>query len=156
GATTPFPFFCDFPEPLASAVRKGRREEFKAAYAAFADAIPDPLEDATFRSAVLDWDQRGSPVGRRRLDLVRELLAVRRREVTPHLATARFDVAQIHDRALHARWHLRGGRALLVSANLSDAAATRPPQSRTGRPIWGEDPGRTFPPWAVFWSIGGD
>jgi malto-oligosyltrehalose trehalohydrolase len=156
GATTPFPFFCDFPEPLASAVRKGRREEFKAAYAAFADAIPDPLEDATFRSAVLDWNERASPAGRRRLDLVRELLAVRRREVTPHLATARFDTAQIRDRVLQARWHLGGGRALLLSANLADAATAWPPQSRTGRPIWGEDPGRTLPPWGVFWSIGVD
>jgi maltooligosyltrehalose trehalohydrolase len=33
GSERPFPFFCDFHGALAQAVRKGRREEFKAAYA---------------------------------------------------------------------------------------------------------------------------
>ena len=29
GATTPFPFFCDFSGALADAIRDGRRKEFK-------------------------------------------------------------------------------------------------------------------------------
>ena len=33
GATTPFPFFCDFEGDLADAVRAGRRREFAEAYA---------------------------------------------------------------------------------------------------------------------------
>ena len=64
GATQPFPFFCDFPEPLASAIRKGRRAEFKAAYAELGDDIPDPLAEETFHSAVLDWDARATPAAR--------------------------------------------------------------------------------------------
>src|SRR5262249_6220937 len=92
-ARTPFPFFCDFPEPLASAVRKGRREEFEAACAGLGDAIPDPLADETFRSAVLDWNARSSPTGRRQLNLVRELFAVRQQEVTPHVTSLRFGEA---------------------------------------------------------------
>ena len=60
GSRQPFPFFCDFAGPLADAVRKGRREEFKVAYAEMGDEIPDPLAEETFRSAVLDWDARKS------------------------------------------------------------------------------------------------
>ena len=85
GATQPFPFFCDFPEPLAEAVRKGRREEFKSVFAELGQAIPDPLVEETFRSAVLDWSGRVTPQGRKRLALVRDLLRIRRREIVPHL-----------------------------------------------------------------------
>jgi malto-oligosyltrehalose trehalohydrolase len=197
GATEPFPFFCDFPEPLASAVRKGRREEFRSAYAALAseasgqrgnskvrahsaskdardradgtrpepgssahavlgDGIPDPLAEGTFRTAVLDWDARSSPAGRKRLGLVRDLLTIRQREVTPHLATSRFGAAQDDNRVLRANWPLGDGRSLILLANLSDAAAKRPLRFRTGRPIWGEEPASTLSAWAVFWSIGAD
>jgi maltooligosyltrehalose trehalohydrolase len=155
GATSPFPFFCDFAEPLASTVRKGRREEFKAAYAALGDTIPDPLAEDTFRMAVLDWDSRAVPAGRQRLALVRELLALRQREVAPHLAMTRFAGAQHHDRVLQAQWSLGHGQTLLLLANLSDSAVEPPPHTRAGRPIWGGEPASTLPPWAVFWSIGG-
>jgi len=154
GATQPFPFFCDFPEPLASAVRKGRREEFKSGFAVSGGAIPDPLAQDTFRAAVLDWDARAAPAGRDRLGLVRELLAVRQREITPHLAAARFAAAEDDNRVLQANWSLGDGRSLLLLANLSDAAAARPSRSAAGRPIWGGEPASTLPPWAVFWSIG--
>src|SRR5262249_35996030 len=91
GARTPFPFFCDFHGDLAEAVRKGRRAEFKEAYARLGDEIPDPLDARTFESAKLDWHERASEAGRRRLDLVRELLAARALKVTPLLARTAFD-----------------------------------------------------------------
>ena len=75
-------------------MRKGRREEFKAAYAAFGDDVPDPLAEATFRSAVLDWDARATPQGRRRLTLVRDLLTIRRKEIAPRLSGATFGSAR--------------------------------------------------------------
>jgi len=156
GASTPFPFLCDFPEPLASAVRKGRREEFESAYAALGDAIPDPLAEETFRLAVLDWDARASPAGQRRLGLVSELLAVRVREIAPHLARTRFGSAHHDGAVLQAHWP-RGDRySLRLLANLSDTAAERPLPPRVGRPIWGGEPAHTLPPWSVFWSIGAD
>jgi maltooligosyltrehalose trehalohydrolase len=154
GAAQPFPFFCDFPEPLATAVRNGRREEFKAAYAELGDAIPDPLAEATFRSAVLDWDARSSPAGQRRLRLIRELLAVRRREVAPHLAGTTFGAARCDDKVLSANWSLGGGRSLGLLANLSDADADMPAGFQSGRAIWGGEPAGKLAPWAVFWSIG--
>ncbi len=55
GSKVPFPFFCDFHGELAEAVRNGRRKEFADAYATYGDEIPDPLDPATARSAVLDW-----------------------------------------------------------------------------------------------------
>jgi maltooligosyltrehalose trehalohydrolase len=154
GARQPFPFFCDFPEPLATAVRKGRREEFKAAYAAFGDDIPDPLLAETFRAAALDWDARSSPSGRERLALVSELLAIRRREIAPHLSKVRFGAARCADDVLTAVWRLGEERSLILLANLSDRAAERPGSFRSGQPIWGGEPAGKVAPWAVFWSIG--
>jgi maltooligosyltrehalose trehalohydrolase len=154
GATTPFPFFCDFREPLASAVRKGRREEFGPAYVALGEAIPDPLSEETFRSAVLDWGSRALPAGQRRLGLVRDLLTLRQREITPYLTSACFAAAEHEGPTLQARWSLDADRSLVLLANLSDAATRRPQRLLTGRPIWGGEPASTLPPWAVFWSIG--
>ena len=69
-----------WPKPCAGTPQRVRR-----AYAKYGDEIPDPLDAATFRSAVLDWDARESRAGRERLTLVQELLAIRRREIVPGL-----------------------------------------------------------------------
>jgi maltooligosyltrehalose trehalohydrolase len=154
GATEPFAFFCDFPEPLARAVREGRRADLASTFGALAARAPDPLAQETFLAAVLDWDARSTPVGRKRLDLVRQLLSIRRREVTPHLADMRFAMAQSRKPVLQASWTVNGGRSLNLLANLSAAAAERPSSWRCGRPIWGERPALELPPWGTFWSIG--
>src|SRR5215208_4701755 len=73
GSTQPFPFFCDFSGDLGEAVRRGRKAEFKEAYARLGGDWPDPLAQETFRSAVLDWSAREREPHRRRLDLVRRL-----------------------------------------------------------------------------------
>jgi maltooligosyltrehalose trehalohydrolase len=135
-------------------VRKGRREEFKAAYAEFGCAIPDPLEEATFRTAVLDWGARASPAGRKRLALVRELLAVRREQIVPRLAGASFAGARFNASVLIADWSLGNGDRLRLLANLSDAAAARPRNFQPLRPIWGGQPAELLPAWLVSWSMG--
>jgi maltooligosyltrehalose trehalohydrolase len=154
GSIQPFPFFCDFRGALADAVRQGRRQEFKTAYAAFGDEIPDPLAEETFRAAVLDWDARAMPEARRRLALVRDLLAARRRDIAPRLRAAAFGSARCDAGVLTANWSLDDGQALVLLANLSDLDGARPPHFRSGRPIWGGDPMDKLPPWSVFWSIG--
>jgi malto-oligosyltrehalose trehalohydrolase len=154
GSTCPFPFFCDFQGALADAVRKGRREEFKAAYAEFAHAIPDPLEEATSRMAMLDWGAPASPSGRKRLALVRDLLAIRRREIVPRLAHASFAATELEACVLIADWSLGDGDTLRLLANLSDGEANRPPNFRPLRPIWGGEPAQLLPAWSVFWSMG--
>jgi maltooligosyltrehalose trehalohydrolase len=152
GSSRPFPFFCDFRGSLADAVRKGRHEEFKAAYAELGDEIPDPLADETFQSAVLDWDARAQPGGSKRLALVRGLLGARR-EITGLLPAASFRSARC-DAVLTASWGLGGGRTLNLIANLSGDGAGAPREFRLGRSIWGGEPAEMLPPWSVFWGIG--
>jgi maltooligosyltrehalose trehalohydrolase len=154
GSQQPFPFFCDFPEPLATAVRKGRRAEFKDAYAEMGELIPDPLAEKTFRLAQLGWTARAAPDGRRRLALVRELLSIRRREVVPHLPHTQFGSAQCEGTVLTAHWPLGNEAALVLLANLADVQADRPSHFQPGRAIWGGDPAGKLPAWSVFWSIG--
>jgi maltooligosyltrehalose trehalohydrolase len=156
GCGRPFPFFCDFGGALAKAVRQGRRNEFKEAYARLGDRIPDPLDEQTFRSAVLDWDERGGDAGRKRLALVRDLLAVRRAKIVPLLRDIAFDEgsAMFDDVIVAVAWKLPHGRHLRLLANLSDAAVARPEHAGSGGPIWGGEPTGTLPPWSVFWSLG--
>jgi len=153
GSTRPFPFFCDFQGALADAVRKGRREEFKHAYDKSLGAMPDPLSEDTFRSAVLDWDARATPQGSRRLALVRDLLTARRR-IAPQLAGAKFGSAARVDCVLAANWSLPDRKSLTLLANLSDVGAARPGSFRPGEPLWGGSPPSRLPAWAVYWSSG--
>src|ERR1700749_4195766 len=101
GSKAPFPFFCDFKGGLAEAVRNGRRAEYAWAYEKFGGDVPDPLSEATFRSAILDW-QNMSGSGRERLALVRELLALRQRHIMPRLKGVRFGDARVTDNGLLA------------------------------------------------------
>jgi malto-oligosyltrehalose trehalohydrolase len=158
GSTKPFPFFCDFTGDLAEAVRKGRQAEFKEDYAQQSQRgnLPDPLAESTFRSAVLDWDERREPERGARLDLVRRLLATRRREIVPRLADlASVDAhASCIDGVLAATWRLPAGTLELV-ANLSDAPRPRPTAAAVGQPIWGGAAPDVLQPWSVHWSWGG-
>jgi maltooligosyltrehalose trehalohydrolase len=154
GSKAPFPFFCDFKGGLAEAVRKGRREEYKWAYAKHGDEVPDPLMSTTFKSAKLDWGKRDSGEGARRLALLRELLACRAREIVPRLRGAAFGEAHAGDNGLlSAHWRMGDGTTLRLMANLSANEITGAP-AQAGTAIWGGDPGGKLPPWSVFWRIG--
>jgi maltooligosyltrehalose trehalohydrolase len=154
GATEPFPFFCDFKDDLAEAVRKGRRKEFAEHYARHGDEIPDPLARETRDSAVLDWDARNKPPHDARLRLVRELLKVRREQIVPLLpAMAGHGGASLDNGLLQARWNSRP-KALAMLANLSGTEIARPELMGWGEPIWGGAPPATLPPWSVFAAIG--
>jgi maltooligosyltrehalose trehalohydrolase len=155
GSKAPFPFFCDFRGELAEAVRQGRRREYAWAYKKYGDEVPDPLHASTFRSAVLDWDARHSPEGRRRLALVQDLLAIRQREIVPRLAGATFgDADATDDGLLTARWRLGDGAALRLTANLSAGEVAHERTDPTGTSIWGNQTSGPLPPWSVFWRVG--
>jgi maltooligosyltrehalose trehalohydrolase len=153
GSTRPFPFFCDFRGGLGEAVRKGRRQEFKAAYAALAAGLPDPLAEETFRSAVLDWDACRSAAGRQRLELVQRLLLARRQHIAPRLSQTSFGSAQVSGFVICAYWTVAQEGKLILVANLGAECADAPDWPR-GVPIWGEAPGASLPPHFVSWSIG--
>jgi maltooligosyltrehalose trehalohydrolase len=155
GSKAPFPFFCDFQGDLAEAVRKGRRKEFEGAYAKYGDEIPDPLDQSTLQSAVLDWEARDAGPGRQRLTLVRELLAIRRREIVPRLAGASFGAAHADSNGLlSAHWRMDEGKLLSLSANLSDRDIVHSADETTGTLIWGSALGGSLPAWSVRWHIG--
>ena len=154
GSKAPFPFFCDFHGDLANAVRRGRREEYAWAYAKYGDEVPDPLDQSTFQSAVLDWTERDREPGRTRLALVSSLLAIRRREITPRLAGASFGDARADDSLLTAHWRMGDGRQLRLTANLADREIATPKEQPAGTLIWGSALGDNVPPWSVCWHIG--
>ena len=153
GATTPFPFFCDFTGDLANAVRAGRRKEFAWAYAKYGDDVPDPLAEKTVQSAVLDWAASERTPGRDRLAVVRELLAVRHREILPRLAAVRFGEAHVTASLLTAHWQMGDGSTLWLAVNLSDQAIGHVPEPK-GTAIWGGALSDDLPGWAVRWHIG--
>jgi maltooligosyltrehalose trehalohydrolase len=156
GSQAPFPFFCDFKGDLADAVRKGRRSEYAWAYAKYGDEIPDPLAKSTFQSAILDWDSRHQAPGKKRLALVQNLLAIRRREIVPRLAGASFgDAHAAVDGLLTADWRMGDGATLQLVANLSNSEIARKASAASGTSIWGGEAGDVMPPWSVFWRIGG-
>jgi len=114
-ASTPFQYFCDFGPELAQSVANGRRQEFKR-FAAFADEaavarIPDPNAESTFIGSKLRWQERLARPHRAQLDFIRELLALRRRYLAPHLSNrigaGRFEIV---DEVLCVEWRLADGR----------------------------------------------
>jgi maltooligosyltrehalose trehalohydrolase len=156
GSKVPFPFFCDFEGDLAQAVRNGRKQEYKWAYEKYGNEVPDPLDVATFQSAVLDWDASTAPEGARRLALVRDLLAARRRDITRRLPGASFSTAHAHDNGLlTATWRMGDRTTLHLIANLSAEGVANPSPHPDVVAIWGGVPGERLPPWSVFWRLGG-
>jgi maltooligosyltrehalose trehalohydrolase len=82
GASSPFLFFTDHPEPLGRAVREGRKREFRdfASFreAAVRDRIPDPQAESTFARSRLDWSERRLEPHASLLRLYRAVLETRR------------------------------------------------------------------------------
>jgi malto-oligosyltrehalose trehalohydrolase len=155
-ATSPFLFFCDFHDPLADAVREGRRKEF-AKFPAFSGAgaqerIPDPNAGKTFESS---RPAGGRPEHRA---LVQSLLALRQQHIVPLLKTDGHIHAG-HQRhgphGLSVQWSF-GGFCLRLVANLG-AAETAAPEALKGQVIaaWphGFQPDGILPPWSVVWTL---
>ncbi len=155
GAAQPFPFFCDFEGDLADAVRNGRRSEF-ARFPEFQDPeqrdrIPDPLAEATFTSAKLDW----SAIDRQHMAHYTALLAARRQHIVPLLEhiTHGGSGRQVGPGAVLVAWRVNEARTLTLAANLSDKPAAFPEAG--GTPIWSEGgpDAASFAPWSVRWSV---
>ena len=85
---------------------------------------------------------------------MRDLLAVRHREISPRLAGAAFGEAHAAgDGLLMAHWRMGDGARLRLLANLSDRGVANASVDFKSTLIWGSVPGATVPPWSVCWRI---
>jgi malto-oligosyltrehalose trehalohydrolase len=154
GERRPFVFFTDFEGELADSVREGRRREFEGftafKSAAARDHIPDPNDPSSFEASKLDWAARESADGRAWLDFTRRLLAVRAREVVPHLAGARHGgrVVEAAEGRIAVDWPLDGA-VLRLRARL--AAEGEDPAPPPGRVIWSGGP--EIAPYSVIFAL---
>jgi malto-oligosyltrehalose trehalohydrolase len=168
-APQPFPFFCDLGADLADSVRDGRRREFERfpefQDPAARDRIPDPMADATFEAAVLDWNDRCEPTRQERCSFYRDLLTLRRREIVPRLVNIGGHCGgfQLYgERGLLAWWRLGDGGRLSLMANLGpDPLSPTPeiPQPQGGllyathNSMMAEPVRHAWPGWSVAWLL---
>jgi maltooligosyltrehalose trehalohydrolase len=117
GASTPWQYFTDHPDPdLAEAVRQGRRDEF-AGHGWARDEVPDPQDPATVERSRLDWDETGRDPHARLLGWYRALIALRRERAD--LRDPRLDrVVVRHDETTQSLVVHRGAHRVVV--NLAD------------------------------------
>jgi maltooligosyltrehalose trehalohydrolase len=166
GCTEPFLFFTDFEGELAAAVRRGRQEEFIRFRSFSADSaqapIPDPNDPATFERSKLRWSVIGDSEHAAWLELYRELLSIRHREITPRVSgTAAEAWERLAPGAIAVRWRMGDGSRLSLIANLSNEAQ----RAEHARHLAGEvlyeigwhDVQRSradaLPPWSVGWYL---
>jgi len=90
GSRGPFHFFTDFPEALGQATQRGRMALFHEPRAPDADA-PGCQDPEAFLRSHLPWDELSNPEAQAHLELVRQLLALRRR-LLPHISRRADDV----------------------------------------------------------------
>ncbi|MYV54604.1 malto-oligosyltrehalose trehalohydrolase [Streptomyces sp. SID3212] len=136
GASTPWQFFTDHPDPvLAEAVRKGRRREFGAHGWAEED-IPDPQDPATWARSCLDRTEWAKEPHARLLAWHRDLIALRRGQpdlADPNLASVKVAYDE------EARWLAYRRGDLRIAVNLSREAAEIP--------LGGAGPSRVLAAW---------
>jgi maltooligosyltrehalose trehalohydrolase len=163
GETRPFLFFADFEGELGHAVREGRRAEF-AYWAEHAGAeVPDPVDARTFARSRLDWRKADSAAGRRRMALVRGLLATRAAEISPRLGAMRDGAGHgcvTEAGAVSVRWRLGDGAQLRLAAAFGPAPCRLVAPSGGARVLFETGEGlaarlaaEDAPGWSVVWSL---
>ena len=80
GASTPFQFFTDHEDELGRAIEKGRRAEFKEAFARSHEKgeVPPCQAEETFLRSKLNWSEREAPEHAQTLALYRDLIRLRK------------------------------------------------------------------------------
>ena len=119
-ASTPWPYFTDLPDAdLGRAVSEGRRQEF-AGFGSDPEAIPDPQDAATYRSAIVSWDEVAVEPHASMLGWYRTLIGLRR--TVPCLSNPTLGDLQITaDDATRTLVMVRG--TVMVACNFGAAPA---------------------------------
>ena len=122
---TPFHFFADYTDELATIIRDNRApeaENFGGYPKGFsAKDIPDPNAEATFLDSKIDWTQSDAPEGQAWSNQLRQLIEIRRERIVPHLPNAQANSGKVldaPDRCVFVDWTL-GDIALQLRLNLS-------------------------------------
>ncbi|CAN5857468.1 malto-oligosyltrehalose trehalohydrolase [soil metagenome] len=122
GASTPFQYFTDHPDPdLAKAVSEGRRSEFSS-FGWEPEQVPDPQDFATFARSKLDWSEPGGP-GSGMLDWYRKLIALRKHH--PTLTDPRRDSIDVSFDE-HAVWLVFERPEVALAVNLGAGVVSVP------------------------------
>lgn len=160
-STQPFLFFTDFKEPLAKAVREGRRREFAHALIS-RQRIPDPNRATTFSKSRIDWMALDQDVHAAWLAYAKSLLDLRRQEMMPrlqHLHGHKASCARHGDTLLDVKWVLSNSEQLTILAQLADHPARINVQPE-GRLLFETPAGAAvqlakgrLPAWAVLWFL---
>ena len=120
GETNPFLYFVGHGDPeLVEAVRRGRRQEFKAF--GWGEEVPDPQAEETFRRSRLDWRKLDCTPHRELRTFYRDLLHLRQQERALRPGDARVRVS--HDDGcgwITVELTPARGDALISLFNLSD------------------------------------
>ena len=161
GATSPFPYFCDFHGDLSEAVQKGRCEQISKLPGVSQEDLknaPNCQAESTFRSAQLHWDELQEPEHAEWMELYSRLLTVRRERIVPVMSglcerCGHFRV--LGPGALALNWTLANKKRLRLDANLwhKPRGGYEPV---TGEVLWAEGDaqrGDTLGAWAVRWSV---
>jgi maltooligosyltrehalose trehalohydrolase len=160
GASTPFPFFCDFRGDLAQKISSGRLKFLQklGVEGATMEDMPDPLAPETFHCAHLDWSELEQAEHAEWLAWYRRILQVRREEIVPLLRSGTgkcggYEV--IGPGQFVATWTLATDAQLTLEANLSEIASGGFCKF-TKRVLWlegREGNQQKLGPWAVRWLI---
>ncbi len=160
GASTPFPYFCDFHGDLGEAVRKGRCEQISKLPGVSKedlDKAPDPQAESTFRSAQLRWEEMTQPKHQSLLSFYQRILAVRKERVAGLLQglSGRCGTYEVvGPGGLKVEWSLRDGAKLHLAANLWHEAREGF-GAMQGDELWteGSATDAQLGAWTVRWSL---
>src|SRR5918992_270860 len=121
GASSPFLYFIDLPDPsTAREVANSRRKELAQLGWDPVD-VPDPQDPQTFARSKLDWAEVDEPDHRDLLQWHKSLIRLRRE--TPELRDGRFDLLEVrYDES--ARWLVAERGPVKVACNFSSEPAT--------------------------------
>lgn len=162
GASSPFPYFCDFHGDLADAVRKGRCDQLaKLQDVPDPEALkraPDPESESTFLSGKLHWDEVDVSVHAEWLAWFRRVLWVRQKSIVPlieSLTNACGSYKVVAPGALVCEWSLGAGSMLQMEANICGQPNGGFPGVKGGEVLWMEGTASSeeqFEAWSVRWS----
>jgi malto-oligosyltrehalose trehalohydrolase len=161
GASTPFPFFCDYEGEAGRQTREGRLKFLQKNLQVDKGQlrrVPDPLAENTFKAAHLDWAELSKPDHIAWLAWYREILKVRREQLVPLIGTVREQCGTYKircRRVFSVAWHLDNKSRLSLDANLCEDSSERLGHP-SGKVLWLEGKVKSsgqLGPWTVRWMI---